>query len=283
MTFFAIFFLFISLCVAPLSCHIQAGFIALGDGQSHNWDYKISCFPFLSFQILFLSASNINTDGSVGLRFENDQKHIPQIVNKAHDISTLVLLSIGGPSGYPSFSFTNALKNPSNFVKSLVNLKNMFNLDGFDLDWEDNPNDYDIQLIRNTIKAEQSLSKAVLTLDVYSRSNLSRETLKGFDYINVMNYGNGASLVNEDVDSAARFFDGRVDAQKLLIGVNFEAYGDDTSEKTEVTNELMRAIGTFNIKNSIGMFSWNSFDDCGAGNKQCVWSGTDEIDKKMRS
>jgi len=282
MSFLLIPYLLLSL-ILPCSSQLQAGFIALGGGQDNNWDYKVSCFPFSSFQILYLSAANINTDGSVGLRFDNDPQHIPQIVAKAHNVGARALLSIGGPAGYPSFSFANAIKNPANFIKSLVGLQTKFDLDGFDLDWEDNPNDQDIQLIRNSFRAEQGLSHAMITLDVYGGSGLSSETLTGFDYINVMNYGNGASLVNEDVDSAARAFQGRVSVEKLLIGVNFEAYGDDASERKEVTNDLITAVGTFNSGNAGGVFSWNSFDDSGASNKACVWSGTQEIEKKMKS
>lgn len=274
--------LFLSL-FSPVSSQIQAGFIALGTGQDNNWDFKIKCFPFSSFKILYLSAANINTDGSVALRFANDGLHIPQAVSKAHSAGAKILLSVGGPAGYPSFSFANAVKNPVAFVKSLVGYRNQFGLDGFDLDWEENPEDADIQVLSRAFRSESGLSGSLLTLDVYSGSGLSSQTLGGFDYINVMNYGAGISLAYDDIGSAAGYFRGRVAAERLIIGVNFEAYGDDSSERTEVTSQLRSVVATWDKESATGVFSWNSFDDSGASNQGCVWSGTNEISKKLQS
>lgn len=262
-------------------CQMQGGFIALGTGQMNNWDFKISCFPWSSFKIIYLSAANINTDGSVSLRFSNDNVHIPQAVNLGHKAGTKVLLSIGGPAGYPSFSFSNAVKNPQNFVNSLIELKNKYNLDGFDLDWEDSPSDNAISLIRDAIRNQNELANMILTLDVYSYPGLSANTLNGFDYVNVMNYGDGTSLANADVNNAASQYS-FMDKSKLLIGVNFEAYGDDSTENQGVTQELQSVVSTYDRNNAVGVFSWNSFDDCGASNQNCAWSGTKTIGNSLK-
>lgn len=276
----SIFILFPFLLI--VSSQHQAGFIALGDGQSHNWDYKIKCFPWSKFDILYLSASNINSDGSVGLRFDNDAQHIPQVVNSAHQNNVKVLLSIGGPSGFDAFRFDNAIKNPQNFIKSLESLQKKFNLDGFDLDWEADPNDESIMVISNAFRSS-SISNYMLSLDVYDYLGLKATTLKSFDFINVMNYGSGNSLVNEDIDSSAMKFSGAVNPSKLLIGVNFEAYGDDSQENTGVTQQLNSVIANYKKNNAAGIFSWNSFDDSGAQNRGCVWAGTETIYKKLKN
>jgi chitinase len=91
------------------------------------WDNITHIVAFTAYP---LDDGNINVEEVASI--------LPEIVKKAHQTNTKVILSIGG-AGIASKGFVNLTKNKSSqnrFIKEVTKLISIYNIDGIDIDWE---------------------------------------------------------------------------------------------------------------------------------------------------
>jgi chitinase len=143
----------------------------------------------VSFQnITHLNIAFVNPDSTGNLILPAG---FDTLVQKAHEYKLKVLASIGGGSFNPYYSDLLSDSNRKAFVTALVQLAIDHDLDGIDVDLEnDNANDknYD-NLITGLVAGLHPIGKLLTAaLATWNGQIISNAALETFDFINVMSY-----------------------------------------------------------------------------------------------
>ncbi|MGZ5135992.1 MAG: glycosyl hydrolase family 18 protein, partial [Flavitalea sp.] len=142
----------------------------------------------ISFQRLsHLNIAFVNPDSTGNLS-------VPQgfdmIIQKAHEYKVKVLASIGGGSHNPYYSRLLSDTNRKAFIGQFVQLVIDHNLDGLDVDIENDNIDKNYEpFIAGLAAALKPMSKLLTAaLATWNGQLISDAALKNFDFINVMSY-----------------------------------------------------------------------------------------------
>ena len=142
----------------------------------------------ISFQRLtHLNIAFVNPDSTGNLR-------VPQgfdmIIKKAHEYKVKVLASIGGGSHNPYYSRLLSDTNRKAFIGQFVQLVMDHNLDGLDVDIENDNIDKNYEpFIAGLAAALKPMGKLLTAaLATWNGQLISDAALKNFDFINVMSY-----------------------------------------------------------------------------------------------
>ncbi len=150
---------------------------------------------FDKINYLMLAFGNFNGDGTFTF---NGGVNIYSIVNKAKQFDLKIMLSIGG-GGFSSQKediWVDALsdENRANSIELMMDYIEQFDLHGIDVDLEGNlitklGHNYNVFVkeLREQLHAKGLAITAALP-STYVRSNITKETLDAFDFINVMIY-----------------------------------------------------------------------------------------------
>ena len=206
--------------------------------------YRTSCYEDLDYDALtHLCLAFFNPDASsleITHRFESDDE-VADITDLAHDNGVLVLASYGGASG--KAAYREILPNSSDraeLVENMIDHAVENNLDGIDIDIEasesyteiwDNYGSF-ISALRERCD-EEGLLLTTASAEWYADA-ISSSTLKKFDIVGVMAYDNGGenhSTYEDSVDAVKYFRDRGVSKSKIVMGVPFYGYIEDTERE----------------------------------------------------
>jgi hypothetical protein len=202
--------------------------------------YRWNNIPTLDFKkVTHVNLSFANPDASGNLGFAQD---ISDVITRAHNANTKVFMAIGGgrPGTTAFENYTKLLlpENRSSFIQKIVNYVLTNNLDGIDIDFE---NDFLLIPYFNEFALELTtalhlIGKEVTAAVTKSTGNrFNNQTLNALDWINLMCYdatgpwtpnnpGQHAPM-SKVIDEFAYWKETRmVDKHKINIGVPFYGY-----------------------------------------------------------
>lgn len=193
----------------------------------------------ISFQRLtHVNIAFINPDSTGNLR-------VPQgfdsLIQKAHEYKVKVLASIGGGSHNPYYSRLLSDTNRKAFIGKFVQLAIDHNLDGLDVDIENDNIDKNYEPFVVGLAAALKPMGKLLTaaLATWNGHLISDVALKNFDFINVMSYDQtgpwrpnqpGPHSTYEKAEEDLSYWTNTrgISKDKLSLGVPFYGYGFGT-------------------------------------------------------
>lgn len=196
-------------------------------------------FNQISFQrITHLNIAFINPDslGNIKIPIGFDS-----LLKKAHQYNVKVLASIGGGSHNPYYSRVLSDTNRKIFIGKLTQLVIDHELDGLDVDIENDNIDTNYQHFVTGLAAELKAINKLLTaaLATWNGQLISDAALEKFDFINVMSYDQTGpwrpnqpgphSTYDKAVEDLSYWTNTRrVPKQKISLGIPFYGYGFGT-------------------------------------------------------
>lgn len=231
----------------------QNNFRIIGYLPTYSWTL-LPTFDFGKVTHVNLCFANPDADGNLVFN-----QNVSDVVIPAHNRNTKVFISIGG--GYldptTTVNYTNrlSLQYRTDFVKKIVAFVTDNNLDGVDVDIENDAllipyyNEFVVELAIELHKVGKEISAAVAT---WSGDRINKAALDSYDWINLMCYDatgpwtptapaqhSPMSMVTDDYAywNATRL----VDKHKTVIGVPFYGYEfvDSTTVNTLKYNEIV--------------------------------------------
>src|SRR5215211_7129078 len=187
-------------------------------GYMPSWSGSVTSIQYNKLTHINYSFALPNADGS--LRPIDNTAKLSQLVQLGHQDNTKVLLAVGGWNDGNDSAFESLAASAggrANFVNSMVNVVNQYNLDGVDIDWEypdpgQSGNNY-TALMQELSSAMHSRGK-LLTAAVVSEGNTANgvqpAVFGAVDFLNIMTYDGGTPHANYDwAINAVNFWKGR--------------------------------------------------------------------------
>jgi len=220
--------------LSPAEGNAKSKFRVLGYlASSKDWVSGINAIDLTA--ITDLNLAFINPDSSGNFILNDDMKIV---IQKAHAGNVRVFASIGGGSPPPWLGALLMPETRSLFISKIVSLAEVYNIDGIDVDIENELiNDqyagfvYDLAA---AIKPKRKLLTAALAS--WNSDLIHDTTLSRYDFINIMSYDKTGpwdttrpgqhspySMVNDDFNYFNR--KRNIPSDKLLIGLPFYGYG----------------------------------------------------------
>lgn len=166
---------------------------------------------------------------------------IDSLIKESHKNNVKVIASIGGGSHNPYYESLLKKENRKSFIDKLVQYCIDHNLDGLDVDLEneaidENYEKFVVNLSRKIKKHDKLLTAALAT---WNAEKISKKALKQYDFINVMSYdqtgpwrpqqpGPHSTYIKAEEDLNYWISKRKVDPKKINLGVPFYGYGFGT-------------------------------------------------------
>ena len=260
---------------ADMNPVIGAYFYLFDDGYNNTMNIQ-GDIPWNKINRLYIafatvkdgSLTNIQTDGSEDLADER----IKTIVNLCKKANPDVEIFISSNYGLDvTEEYLNAADNPEEFAESVLNYLQRYDLDGYDMDWEDHKADaYKDEQIRLLDACKDAFDASirgqedrpyVLTCTIWPGVH-DPETVVSYvpyvDQMNLMTYGTGDAY---DLSTFAKqYHDAGVPYEKMIGGVESEIdysdnVGPDTNESIQAKGQLVQE------KSMAGLMNWRMDSD----------------------
>ena len=209
-------------------------------------------FSKISFQkITHVNIAFINPDSAGNLIL---REGFDLLIEKAHEYKIKVLASLGGGSFNPYYSRLLSDTNRKAFTRQLVQLVIDHNLDGLDIDIENDNIDKNYEHFITGLAAELKPLDKLLTaaLATWNAQLISDEAVEKFDFINIMSYdqtgpwrpnqpGPHSTYVKAEEDLNFWINTRGIPGNKINLGVPFYGYcfgtkyGESMSYKDIIT------------------------------------------------
>lgn len=170
--------------------------------------------------------------------FNNDLSGLTPFVKAAHAKNVKVLASIGGGSRHAQYHKLLKDTHRAGFIKNLLEVVTMYDLDGVDVDLEGNDIDENYEKfvvdLAGVLKSKQKLITAAIA--VYYKEKLTDKALAQYDFVNVMSYdrtgpwnpekpGPHATYTHAVKDLEYFGMERSIPKEKMVLGVPFYGYG----------------------------------------------------------
>ncbi len=219
------------------TCYNSIGYFPSWQGDAAAIDYSKWTHINYAFGIP-------NADGTVGA-IENSNKLV-DLVNRAHQNNTKVLLAIGGwlSSSPTSTPFESIATNPAAvtaFANTCANLINQYGLDGIDIDWEYPTTQARWNAVINPLATKIHGMGKMLTAAVAGGAYYGAAfgDLGGLDLLNVMAYDCACPTVSpySAAVDGLNYWAGRgVPKSKLVLGLPFYSSDNTTALHVQKAN-----------------------------------------------
>ena len=185
-------------------------------------------------RITHLNIAFINPDSTGNVTY---REGFDSLIQKAHEFNIKVLASVGGGSFNPYYSNLLSDSNRKTFTAQLVQLMIDHNLDGLDIDLENDNLDKNYEPfilgLAPILKSKHKLLTAALA--TWNAHLISDAALKKFDFINVMSYdqtgpwrpnepGPHSTYIKAEEDLSYWRNTRKIPKHKLNLGVPFYGY-----------------------------------------------------------
>ncbi|KRT15030.1 hypothetical protein ASU31_17100 [Pedobacter ginsenosidimutans] len=182
---------------------------------------------------LFIAFINPEPNGEFK---EYDQ--LKAVVDLAHRSQVKVMISCGGGSRHLFLDTLLAIKNRTRVVNNFIAFAEQYNLDGIDVDIEndDISADYEPFVMALSVELHQKNKEISAALAFSTRKRITDPSLNAFDFVTLMAYDKHApwrpndpgqhspiSMAKEQIDYWTN--ERGLNRQKVIIGVPFYGYG----------------------------------------------------------
>lgn len=205
--------------------------------------YRTNCYKTLNYNALtHLCLAFFNPDSSLEItdKFSSDTE-IKSIISKAHENGVEVLASYGGASGKSAYKdILESSSKRSQVVNNMIAHALKYDFDGIDVDIEASESDTYIWDYYESFISElrtacdkNGLLLTTATADWYADA-ITTSTLEKFDIVGVMAYDDGGSnhsTYEMAVDMVEYFVDRGVSKSKIVMGVPFYGYLEETERE----------------------------------------------------
>jgi GH18 family chitinase len=210
----------------------QNGKILRNVGYIPTWKYD--CYQTVDYSALThlnIAFCNPDKEGNMQNPFRREPQVFHDIVKKAHENGVKVIASLGGGGGgknYPDLIST--AENRTAFCEKIMQYVAEYDLDGVDLDLEENPDhvlwvNYEawVKELRKQCTAKNKLLTSAVS--TWFSDSMTDETFACFDYITLMAY-DGAFDNHSSYEAGERMIQHyltvrHVDADKIVLGLPF--------------------------------------------------------------
>lgn len=214
-------------------------------GYVHPWKQAPDMTKIAFEKITHLNIAFVNPDSLGNLVLPEGMDTLIKI---AHRYQVTVLASIGGGSHNPYYaSLLNDTNRPA-FIDKLVNLAITYNLDGIDVDIENDAIDLNYEKLVVDLSDKLRPLKKLLTSAVatWNGEKISDAALKRFDFVNVMSYdqtgpwtpekpGPHSTYDKAKEDLAYWIKDRKINRKKINLGLPFYGYCFGTQYGTSMS------------------------------------------------
>ncbi len=203
-----------------------------------NWFWTLekhkNAFDFSKVTHLNIAFFNPDIDGNFPV--EQQGRGLDTIVAKAHLHHVKVLLSLAGGTDEGQYAKLLKKENRTAFIEKIMALVSKYNVDGIDVDLEGKNIDENYEAFVTELSSQLKPKGKLLSAAVgwWTRSKITDECLKAFDFINIMSYATPASphtslaFVEQHINYWKK--ERKIPASKLIVGMAF--YGRyDLNEK----------------------------------------------------
>jgi len=275
--FITLLLIFLTVTPVPAETNpvIGAYFYLFDDGYNNTLNIQDN-IPWNEINRLYIafatvkdgSLTNIQTDGSEDLADERI-KTIVNLCRKTNPDAEILISSNYGLN--ETEEYLTAADNPVVFADSVLNYLQRYDLDGYDMDWEDYSADsYKEEQIRLLSACKEAFDTSnrspedrpyVLTCTIWPRVH-DPETVVSYvpyvDQANLMTYGTGDAY---DLSTyAEHYHDAGVPYEKMIGGV--ESENDYSDNGGPDTNESIQAKGQLVLeKGMAGLMNWRMDSD----------------------
>jgi chitinase len=163
----------------------QAQFRVIGYLPLRNDSLDFKILPFQ--KLTHLNIAFINPDSSGQLIIP---PRMEELVNEAHSSGVKVMASIGGGSPNPYYARLLLKSQRKAFIEKLFQLCINYNLDGIDVDLENDAIDEHYAGFIKTLSGKLRPAGKLLTaaLATWNGQLISKRALRKFDFVNIMSY-----------------------------------------------------------------------------------------------
>lgn len=179
---------------------IVAQYFGIWVNHGQSWQQKFrSDTPFDKLNRLYIAFGKIvDENGAFMIEFDGSTDHVQQLIArmKIQNPAADIFLTVGGDDG--SQSYGGAANDPE-FAQNVLQFLNEYGFNGFDIDWQNNLNESDLDSLVQNLYSTLHANNKKLTLDVWPFPDPAYDisVLKNnLDQINIMSYGTGISLGN---------------------------------------------------------------------------------------
>lgn len=190
--------------------------------------------------IIYTSVS-VGSDGELNALDDDDQELLEEMVSLAHDadIEVMVALGTGSDSNFNSIAESSSLT--SDFVDSVSEFIDDYDLDGVELNWQtigDDDESENLEELLDELQEElgsKTLAMALPSDELDAADNIENDMFTYIDFANVHAFDSTDSddlhSSLEDAEDAISYWTGRCLIQnKLVLGVPLYSVDDDEDE-----------------------------------------------------
>ena len=205
-----------------------------------HYGKNLPAFNFIQFdKLTHLNIAFINPD-------ENGElvslPGIDSLIAEAHKKNIQVLASIGGGSHNPYYASLLKKKNRNPFINKLVQYCIDHDLDGIDVDLENDAIDenYEKFVVKLSGKIKKHGKLLTAALATWNAQKISKKALKQYDFVNIMSYdqtgpwrpqqpGPHSTYVKAEEDLNYWIQKRKMDSKKINLGLPFYGYAFGTT------------------------------------------------------
>ncbi len=255
--FFTLFIFSLSVFAQP----IIAQYFGIWLNRGQTWQQKLrSDTPFDKLNRVYVSFGKIITvNEHLSIAFDGNTAHAVQLIQRIHTQNPKadIFLTVGGSDDNQSFG---GAANDPEFAINVLHFLNKYNLNGFDIDWENDLNQQDLNTLVTHLYSVLHAAGDKLTLDVwpYPFSAYDMTVLKNnLNQINIMSYGATTPLDN----SVSAFQQAGFPVNKMIGGVETETDYPGGTDTLGSSGSIAQKAN-YALQNGLaGMMGWRLDND----------------------
>lgn len=218
-----------------------------------------STYLFLN-KITHLNIAFINPDPEGNF---NQNLTIDTLIKKAHQKNVKVLASIGGGGSHEYYHALLEKDKRKFFINNLISLVQRYDLDGIDVDIEDDDIDNNYAKFVTELAASFKPLKKIITAAIATvyKDQLPDKALKQFDFVNIMSYDRTGPWRPQDpgdhspysmaVEDLNYWHNVRsIPKEKLVLGLPFYGYGFGPVDSPAISMDYKKIISLYSESDS---------------------------------
>lgn len=227
-----------------------------------NWKKKFRLdTPLDKLNRLYIAFGKIvkTQDGHFSIAFDGSSDRVQALIaqTKKENPNAEIFLTVGGSDDSDSYG---GAASDSKFATNVANFLSQNGFNGFDVDWESDLDQTNLNLLLKNLSAALHANGEKLTLDVwpYPNSAYDMTTISAnVDQINIMSYGQYTSLS----DCVTAYTSAGFPINKIIGGIETETGYSMGTDTTGPTGTIVQKSNFALTHGMAGMMAWRLDND----------------------